>query len=69
MGIIFDPDPDSDPEADLSACEHAQADKLQQQQNCIFLRNAGNPDALRGRDLVTLPARLNKCHQRLSNHE
>ena len=30
MGIISDPD--SDPETDLSACEHAQADKLQQQQ-------------------------------------
>ena len=32
MGIISDPDPDSDPETDLSACEHAQADKSQQQQ-------------------------------------
>lgn len=30
---------------------------------CVFRRNAGNPDALCDRDLVTLPAILNRCHQ------
>ena len=37
--------------------------KVNSVENCIFLRNADNPDALCGRDLVTLPAISDKCQQ------
>ena len=37
--------------------------KINSVENCIFLRNADHPDALCGRDLVTLPAISDKCQQ------